>query len=63
MKTIKYTSENGYTGILYGHSSYAIYDKDGNEVLHTGSRSINTYDELVKSIEDYPEFLKRLSKF
>lgn len=59
---IKYTSDNGYTGTLYGKSSYSIYDKDGKEVFHTGSRNINTYEELVKQVDEYPEFLKMLSK-
>ena len=59
---IKYTSTNGYTGILYGKQSMAIQDKDGNEVMHTGFRSINTYDELVQVVEEYPEFRKMLDK-
>lgn len=59
---IKYTSDNGYTGILYGKSSYAIHDKNGKVVFHTGFRNINTYEELVKQVDEYPEFLKMLSK-
>ena len=59
-KTIKYTSNNGYTGVLYGQSSLAIYDKTGKEVMHTGSRSINSYDELVDMVEDYPKFRQML---
>lgn len=61
-KNIKYTSKNGYTGILYGDASLVILDKEGNEVLHTGSRSINTYDELIQVVEEYPEFKKMLNK-
>ncbi len=57
-ETIKYTSENGYTGIMYGEHSLAIEDKDGKEVMHTGSRTINTYEELVEHVEKYPEFIK-----
>lgn len=59
-KTIKYTSKNGYTGVLYGRSSLAIYNKDGKEVLHTGFRTINTYEELVETVETFPEFFELL---
>ena len=61
-KTIKYTSKNGYTGVLYGRSSLAIHNKDGKEVLHTGFRTINTYEELVEEVENFPEFMKLLEK-
>lgn len=40
---IKYTSENGYTGVLYGKSSFAIHDSSGKMVLHTG---IQKYSHL-----------------
>ena len=60
-ETIRYTSDNGYTGVLYGKSSYAIYDKDGKEVLHTGLRNINTYEELVESVNNFPKFLESSS--
>ena len=59
-KVIKYTSKNGYTGVLYGQSSMSIYDKDGKEVLHTGSRAINTYDELVELVDEHPKFRQML---
>ena len=59
---IKYTSENGYTGVLYGKSSFAIYDSSGKMVLHTGFRNIHTYAELVKQVEDYPKFREMLFK-
>lgn len=58
--TDRYTSDNGYTGILYGKSSYAILDKDGKEVLHTGSRAFNSHDELVKQVDEFPQFLELL---
>lgn len=57
---IKYTSENGYTGTLYGKSSISICDKDGVEIFHTGFRKANTYDELVEQVESFPDFLKLL---
>ena len=55
---IQYTSENGYTGILYGKSSLMIFDKDGKLSLHTGFRSANTYEELVEIVEEHPQLLK-----
>ena len=60
--TIKYTSKNGYSGVLYGESSMSIYDKEGKEVLHTGQRNVNTYEELVDLIENFPDFRRRLKK-
>ena len=57
---IKYTSDNGYTGTLYGKSSMSICDKDGVEFFHTGFRTANTYDELVEQVEKFPDFLKLL---
>ena len=58
--TIKYTSPNGYTGVLYGKSSLAIYKPDGTMSMHTGSRNINTYAELVKIVEEHPKFKEML---
>lgn len=58
--TIRYESKNGYTGILYGKSSLAIFNPDGSESVHTGFRSINTYDELVKMVDNHPKFLEML---
>ena len=61
MKKIKYTSpNNGYTGVLYGESSFSIHDPSGKEVMHTGFRNINTYEELVEQVEEFPEFRRRL---
>jgi hypothetical protein len=61
-EVIKYTSENGYTGVLYGRSSMSIYDPEGHECLHTGFRNINTYEELVETVNEQPEFMKALEK-
>lgn len=58
--TSKYTSANGYTGILYGRSSLAIFDKNGKEVMHSGFTSIRTYEELVEEVDGFPEFLEML---
>lgn len=61
-ETITYTSENGYTGVLYGRSSFAISDPSGKEVLHTGSRNINTLEELKKHVDGYPAFREKLRR-
>lgn len=59
-ETIKYTSKNGFTGIMYGERSVSIFREDGKEVFHTGSRGFDTYDELVSFVEKYPEFYEML---
>ena len=59
---MKYTSPNGYTGILYGKSSFSIKDSSGKEVFHTGSRNINTMEELKKQVDEHPAFIKMLSR-
>lgn len=62
---IRYKSENGYSGILYGESSMAIFDPDGNEIMHTGYRTPNTYAELKEVVDETPDLiavLKELSK-
>ena len=58
--TIRYESENGYSGMIYGISSLSVCDKDGNEVMHTGFRSINTLDELKELVDGYPELQEKL---
>lgn len=62
MKTITYESKEGYIGKLYGKSSMVIMHKSGTPYLHTGSRTINTYEELKKEVDNYPIFLKILKK-
>lgn len=51
---------NGYIGILYGKSSYVVLDKDRKEILHTGSRSINTEKEVYEQLEKIPNLLEIL---
>ena len=59
--TITYTSDNGYTGKLYGKTSMVIFEtKTGEERLHTGFRRTNTLEELKEQVEDFPNFLKSL---
>lgn len=52
--------ENGYYGCLYGKSSMSIF-KDNKEVLHTGSRNINTSDELYEILSEMPDFVEMLA--
>lgn len=54
MGVIKVEHPNGYLGILYGISSMSIYDEDGHEVLHTGSRNVQTETELYEVLEGMP---------
>ncbi len=56
MAEIRIEHSNGYTGILYGKSSMAIFDSSGNQILHTGFRTINTKEELYKKLESMPKF-------
>ena len=51
--------ENRYYGCLYGKSSMSIF-KDNKEVLHTGSRNINTPDELYEILSEMPSFIEKL---
>lgn len=54
-KVIDYTGENGYRGVMYGKSSMAVYDKNGVEKFHTGSRKIDTLEELKEFVEEFEE--------
>ena len=62
-KVIKYKSDNGYTGILYGKSSMSIYNPEGKEVFHTGFRKkeINSLEALKEQVDTFPEFQELLS--
>ena len=63
--TIKYTSANGYTGILYGQSSMSIgkVREDGtfDEYLHTGARAGGGVAYLKHQVDTFPEFLEMLT--
>ena len=58
--SIVYTSQNGYTGILYGKSSISIQNESGREVFHSGRRTANTLEELQIQVDEFPEFIKML---
>jgi hypothetical protein len=51
--------DNEYYGCLYGKSSMTIY-KGNLEVLHTGSRNINTPDELFELLSEMPEMFENI---
>ena len=59
---LEYTSPEGYTGQLYGKSSYRIVDKYGKEVFHTGFRAINTFEELKADIDEFPVVYEKILK-
>lgn len=55
-----YKSPNGYTGVIYGKSSLAIFNEQGHEVMHTGFRAIHTMEELKDNVDRFPEFMRIL---
>ena len=61
-ETIEYKSPNGNSGVIYGKSSMLIFDPDGKESLHTGTRAINTLEELKNAVDTYPDFFKNVLK-
>ena len=58
----EYNSKNQYKGILYGRRSLSVISPEGIEVFHTGFRLINTYDELVKFVDEFPKTLEILRR-
>lgn len=60
-KQIMVEHRNGYYGCLYGKSSMSI-NKGEREVLHTGSRNINTPDELYKLLSDMPDAMNKIEE-
>ena len=64
--SIKYTSSNGFTGILYGKSSMSIgkVQEDGSfdEYLHTGSRNGNSVEYLKEMVDGFPSFMEAMEE-
>lgn len=52
-KVVEYKHPNGYSARLYGNSSMSILF-NGKEVLHTGSRNVDTETEVMEMLENYP---------
>ena len=48
-----YTSNNGYTGKMYGESTVEIYDSNNKLVYKSGRRDFNTYTGLVNFTNSY----------
>ena len=53
---------NGYSAKLYGKSSLSIYFK-GKEVAHTGSRNVNTEEQVMELLRRYPNLMKIIQKW
>ena len=58
--SVRYTHKKGFSSILYGKSSMSIL-KNGKEVLHTSSRSVNTEKEVMELLEKQPEFMRAMN--
>lgn len=50
----------GWSGMLYGKSSLVIKDSKGKVRIHTGSRKINTIEELETLVNNAEMFLDDL---
>ena len=59
---IRVTSRYGYTGVLSGNTTLTVYDSRGNKVMHTGSRNINTEDELIWFVQNFPELVLTMTE-
>lgn len=51
--------ENGYSAVLYGESSMCVY-KGRRKVLHTGSRNVNTAEEVMEMLGEMPDFFQKI---
>jgi len=60
MMRLEYTSASGWKGVLYGKSSMIIYDNEGRERVHTGSRAGDDLEYLINQVDDAPNFLEVL---
>ena len=60
-KAATYTHDNGYSARLYGETSMSIYF-NGKEVMHTGARCVDTEEEVMELLENYPNLWSALSK-
>lgn len=56
------THENGYTAKLYGKSSMIVYRPNGRQMLHTGSRNLESQEDVLAFLDDMPEFDKNSNK-
>lgn len=55
----RYESANGYSANLYDFGGFAVFDRDGNEILHSNShKTPEEVAEIVDGIETIIEALK-----
>jgi hypothetical protein len=54
----EYTSENGYTGKMYGESTFQVTDRKGQIVYRTKERTLHTFKQLVQHVETFTEYLR-----
>lgn len=53
----RYTSKNGFTGVLSGKRSLSVHGPDGKEVLHARHTAVMDEAELKELVDGIPEFL------
>ena len=58
----KVSHPNGYTGYMYGKSSLRVFDITGEEILHTGFRSVNSKEELYDLLGNIPALMYLLKE-
>lgn len=56
-KTIEYTSQNGYTGVME-NKEVTIRDSDGRLRFHTFVTAFQTEKDLRQFVDEFPEFLE-----
>ena len=56
-KTIEYTSQNGYTGVME-NKEVTIRDSDGRLRFHTYVTAFQTEKDLRQFVDEFPEFLE-----
>lgn len=57
----EYKHTNGYSAKLYGISSMSVF-YEGKEVTHTGFRNVNSEEEVMDLLEEYPSFIESLKE-
>ena len=58
-KTIEYTSQNGYTGVME-NKEVTIRDSDGRLRFHTYVTAFQTEKDLRQFVDEFPEFLEMM---
>lgn len=58
-KTIEYTSQNGYTGVME-NKEVTIRDSEGRLRFHTFVTAFQTEKDLRQFVDEFPEFLEMM---